>query len=34
MPIDKNIIEAALGKKGFRASEGDHHYFTFYTESG
>jgi len=35
MPIDRRDIETALEKKGFtRTSDGDHRYFTFYTEGG
>jgi hypothetical protein len=34
MPLDRRDIEAALGKKGFRASDGDHRYFAYHTEDG
>jgi hypothetical protein len=34
MAIDRRDVEAALEKKGFVASEGDHHYFTYYSKSG
>lgn len=34
MPLDRRDIEAALERKGFKATEGDHHFFTYHTESG
>lgn len=34
MPLERRDIEAALVKKGFRASEGDHRYFTYHTSTG
>ena len=34
MALDRRDIEAALEKKGFKASEGDHHFFTYHTEGG
>jgi hypothetical protein len=34
MPRDKRDVESALGSKGFRKSEGDHHWFIYYTKDG
>ena len=34
MPRPKAKIESALLAKGFRSSEGDHHYFIYYTKDG
>ena len=34
MPLDRKDIEASLLRKGFRFNEGDHNYFTYWTQSG
>jgi len=34
MPLERSDIEAALEKKGFARSEGDHRFFTYYTVAG
>ncbi len=31
MPADRRVVESGLLNKGFRQSEGDHHYFIYYT---
>jgi hypothetical protein len=34
MPLERRDVEAALTKKGFRSSEGDHNFFTYWTVAG
>jgi predicted RNA binding protein YcfA (HicA-like mRNA interferase family) len=34
MPLERSDIEAALEKKGFARSKGDHRFFTYYTIAG
>ena len=34
MPRKRADVDAALQRKGFRAKEGDHHYFIYFTTSG
>ncbi|MCA3585112.1 MAG: hypothetical protein IOD03_15650 [Methylocystis sp.] len=34
MPLDRSDIEAALKKKGFQLSVGDHNFFTYHTQAG
>jgi predicted RNA binding protein YcfA (HicA-like mRNA interferase family) len=34
MPLNRSDIEAALKKKGFQSSSGDHYFFTYYTQAG
>jgi hypothetical protein len=34
MPLEQRVIEAALTKKGFIASEGDHKFFAYFTAEG
>jgi hypothetical protein len=34
MPRAKSKVESVLKKKGFQESEGDHHYFIYFTQDG
>lgn len=34
MPRPKSKVESGLLKKGFQESEGDHHYFIYFTQDG
>jgi hypothetical protein len=34
MPRDRKGVESGLKSKGFRQTEGDHHYLTYYTLAG
>lgn len=34
MPRPKKTVEAALEAKGFAPSEGDHHFFVYWTKNG
>jgi len=34
MPRPKTVVEAALKAKGFQLSEGDHHFFIYWTKNG
>ena len=34
MPRDCRDVERGLTAKGFVETQGDHHYFTFYTDAG
>lgn len=34
MPLDRSDVEAALERKGFSRTEGDHHFFIYYTIEG
>jgi hypothetical protein len=34
MPLERRTVAAALGKKGFSSSSGDHEFFTYYTVAG
>lgn len=34
MSLEKRDTETALKLKGFKASEGDHHFFTYHTKNG
>lgn len=34
MPRAKSQVESGLSNKGFQKSEGDHHYFIYFTQDG
>ena len=34
MPLDRSDVEAALQRKGFAMTEGDHRFFTYHTLTG
>lgn len=34
MPLERREVEAALEKKGFKLTSGDHNFFTYHTLSG
>jgi len=34
MPLERRLVEAALEKKGFAPTGGNHSYFTFHTRAG
>jgi hypothetical protein len=34
LPRNKKVIESSLQSKGFLPTEGDHHYFVYYTRDG
>ena len=34
MPMERRVVEAALGRKGFVVSQRDHNIFVFHTQDG